>query len=301
MSDDQLLTGTRTIAERYRTAVELGDLEALAGLYHPDALLDAHVPNWRFQVQGRHAIVENTGRLPGPGAFASFTAEPAADGDLLVEFEWRQQPVEGGAVMRELHLWRLDDGRIVEQLLYCAGIWNPDLQERIAFRPGRAEALPLPDATVDLVWCRNALYHVAAIDRAAAEFRRVLRPGGRVLVYQMFATDRLEPAEAAWLWRTMGVHPCSADAGQVERALTVGGLRVDDCVVFGTEFGEWAAERSGQSGRTLLHAARLLRAPDRYVAAFGRSAYDTKLGGCLWHVYGMIGKLCRRAYLLSAA
>jgi SAM-dependent methyltransferase len=73
----------------------------------------------------------------------------------------------------------------------------PDLQERIAFRPGRAEALPLPDATVDLVWCRNALYHVAAIDRAGAEFRRVLRPGGRDLVEEVVAAAPRPPAAAA--------------------------------------------------------------------------------------------------------
>jgi ketosteroid isomerase-like protein len=132
MSDDQLVTGARTIAERYRTAVEAGDPEGLAKLYHPDALLDAHVPNWRFQVQGRHAIVEHTCRPPAPGGFTSFTAEPTASGDLLVEFEWRQQPDEGGAVMRELHLWQLQDGRIVEQRAYCAGIWSQELQARMA-------------------------------------------------------------------------------------------------------------------------------------------------------------------------
>ena len=32
---------------------------------------------------------------------------------------------------------------------------------------------------------------------------------------------------------------------------------------------------------------------------YGQSACDMMLGDCLWHVYGMIGKLTRRAYLLS--
>jgi hypothetical protein len=51
----------------------------------------------------------------------------------------------------------------------------------------------------------------------------------------------------------------------------------------------------------LLHAARLLRAPERYIAQFGQVAYDIKLGDCLWHIYRMIGKLSPRIYLLSAA
>jgi hypothetical protein len=43
----------------------------------------------------------------------------------------------------------------------------------------------------------------------------------------------------------------------------------------------------------------LLREPDRYREQFGHSAYEIMLGDCLWHVYAMIGKLDRRAYLLS--
>jgi hypothetical protein len=52
--------------------------------------------------------------------------------------------------------------------------------------------------------------------------------------------------------------------------------------------------------RHLLHAARLLRDPERYVARFGKQNYDIKLGDCLWHVYRTIGKLSSRAYLFSA-
>lgn len=59
-------------------------------------------------------------------------------------------------------------------------------------------------------------------------------------------------------------------------------------------------EDTGEPGRRLLHAARLLRDPERYIAKFGRSAYDIMLGDCLWHVYRMIGKLSARVYLLKA-
>jgi SAM-dependent methyltransferase len=168
------------------------------------------------------------------------------------------------------------------------------------FELGGAERLPVSDATADLVWCRDVLVHVADLRGAFAEFRRVLKPGGRVLVYQVFGTDRLEVREALWLCDTMGVVPASADPACAEDAIAAAGLRVDQRLYLGTEWGEWAEEHDGRAGRKLLHAARLLRARDSYVSRFGQAAYDIMLGDCLWHVYGMIGKLERRVYVLSA-
>src|SRR3954447_16377668 len=49
-----------------------------------------------------------------------------------------------------------------------------ELDPPVEFRLGRAEALPLEDASVDLVWCRDVLVHVADLDTAYAEFARVL-------------------------------------------------------------------------------------------------------------------------------
>ncbi|MEA2221401.1 MAG: hypothetical protein QOJ35_4027 [Solirubrobacteraceae bacterium] len=44
-----------------------------------------------------------------------------------------------------------------------------------------AEALPFADASFDLVLGHAVLHHLPHLDRAFAEFRRVLRPGGRFL------------------------------------------------------------------------------------------------------------------------
>jgi hypothetical protein len=52
--------------------------------------------------------------------------------------------------------------------------------------------------------------------------------------------------------------------------------------------------------RRLLHAARLLRQPDRYIAEFGQKAYDIMLADSFWHIYRMIGKLTARVYVLRA-
>jgi SAM-dependent methyltransferase len=54
---------------------------------------------------------------------------------------------------------------------------------------GRAEALPLPDASADLVVFHNSLHHVPpdGVDRALAEAHRVARPGGAVYVQEPLA------------------------------------------------------------------------------------------------------------------
>jgi SAM-dependent methyltransferase len=178
---------------------------------------------------------------------------------------------------------------------------QPELRDQVHFELGTAEVLPADDESCDLVWCRDVLVHVAALDQVYASYRRVLRDKGHALVYQMFGTDRLEPREAEWLWTTMGVVPQSARPARTEAAITHAGLHIETCIELGSEWGEWAEEQADQGTRHLLHAARLLRSPERYRAQFGHTAYDFMLGDCLWGVYRMIGKLSPRIYLLSIA
>lgn len=168
------------------------------------------------------------------------------------------------------------------------------------FEIGTAENIPAGPGTVDLVWCRDVLVHVPDLPCVYAEFRRVLRPGGRALVYQMFGSALLEPGEAAWLWAAMGVVPDSANADRTEAAIAASGLRIDERLEIGSEWSEWAEEHHASTSRKLLHAARLRRNRAGYVERYGQAAYDMMLGDCLWQVYAMIGKLSRRVYLLSS-
>ena len=47
---------------------------------------------------------------------------------------------------------------------------------------GDSERLPFASATFDIVTCANSFHHYPHQDRAIAEMRRVLRPGGRLMV-----------------------------------------------------------------------------------------------------------------------
>jgi SAM-dependent methyltransferase len=53
------------------------------------------------------------------------------------------------------------------------------------FRLGTLDHLPLPDDSVDVVVCALALVHVARLPPVLAEFARVLRPGGDLVISDM--------------------------------------------------------------------------------------------------------------------
>lgn len=50
---------------------------------------------------------------------------------------------------------------------------------------GRAEKMPLPDGAFDFLTMGYALRHVTSLDEAFAEYHRVLRPGGKVLILEV--------------------------------------------------------------------------------------------------------------------
>jgi SAM-dependent methyltransferase len=80
----------------------------------------------------------------------------------------------------------------------CAG------HERVELRPGDAVSLPLDDTSVDAALCVQVLEYVADPTVALAELHRVLRPGGRVLVWDVdWATVSLHASDPALTERVL--------------------------------------------------------------------------------------------------
>jgi SAM-dependent methyltransferase len=174
----------------------------------------------------------------------------------------------------------------------------PEIASRVSFERGSPTAVPVPDSSLELVWCRDVMLHVGHPADAYDEFARVLRPGGFVVGHQAVATELLGADEADWLFDVMGVVPHSADPQVLDEAIAGAGLEVVETIDLAGEWGERAQEQDGHAGRALLHLARLLRDPGRYRGEFGDAAYDVMLGECRWQVYTMMGKLAGRVDVL---
>lgn len=100
------------------------------------------------------------------------------------------------------------------------------------FRLGELQALPVDDAAVDLVMCGLALIHVPDLAPVMAEFARVLRPGGHVVIsdvhHQLVLFGSVAPAVGPN--GEPGLTPTYRhSAGDFVRAALAAGLEVRGC------------------------------------------------------------------------
>jgi ubiquinone/menaquinone biosynthesis C-methylase UbiE len=65
-----------------------------------------------------------------------------------------------------------------------------------------AEAIDLPDASVDLVFCHQSLHHIVGQEQALTQMFRVLKPGGHLLLAE--STRRYVQS---WIIRLLFRHP----------------------------------------------------------------------------------------------
>ena len=162
--------------------------------------------------------------------------------------------------------------RLVEQAR--AAVAGAGLADRVRIVEAAMRDIPFPDGSFDLVWCRDVLEVVEDLDAGLAEIARVLRPGGHVLVYTVFATERLEPKEAELLLgQSLALVADNLVEEKVEAAFRRAGLAVVARDEIGTEWREHAEERMQPASRALLRLARLRRQRDRVVELAGAEIY----------------------------
>lgn len=161
------------------------------------------------------------------------------------------------------------------------------------------QALPAKQASVDCVWCRDMLVHVDA--RAGlAECARVLRSGGHMLVYHVFATEAMGEAEAGRIYRGLGIVPANMKESYFFSAAETAGLSVARKEVVGSSWREWRAEGgSTELQHDIVSLARLRRREAELVARYGRHFYEAAYALRHWGVYVMLGKLQPTMYDLT--
>jgi SAM-dependent methyltransferase len=162
---------------------------------------------------------------------------------------------------------------------------------------GTIEQLPLEDASVDWIWCRDVLVHVDA-RRGLAECARVLRPGGAIVAYVTLATERLDPHEAAEVAALGAIVPDSFTPEGIGAAADGAGLVTRRAERIGSEWRERMIEDGDvDTSAGLLAIARIDRQRPELVERFGARAVDVARNGFLWGVYQMLGKLAPTVYV----
>jgi arsenite methyltransferase len=96
--------------------------------------------------------------------------------------------------------------------------------ENARFVKGEIEAIPLPDASVDVVISNCVINLSTEKPRVFAEIARVLRPGGRLGVSDVVADDDLSPADRAARGNFVGCTAGALSFGEYAAGLSQAGL-----------------------------------------------------------------------------
>ena len=162
---------------------------------------------------------------------------------------------------------------------------------------GSIEEIPAEDAAFDFVFSRDMFAHVSDAERALTECVRVLRPNGRMLLHQVFATDLLEPLEADQIFGHTAAVPERFSATGFEEAARTAGFTIEQVDVVGSEWYE-ASQEAGTAPNYLLQVSRLRRNKAALLEEIGEVAYRVVYGNALWSINQMLGKLESRVYTL---
>lgn len=164
---------------------------------------------------------------------------------------------------------------------------------------GTINEIPAPDDTFDAIFARDMMGHVEDLEGALIECRRVMKPGGPMVIHDVFATALLEPKEAARLGADLAQAPGRLDIELFERTVAGAGFTIEMIDRVASEWLENLLE--GEDGeKRLLRAARLNRDEGRLVEEMGAVPFRVVRSNNLWTIYRMIGKLEDRVYVIRA-
>jgi ubiquinone/menaquinone biosynthesis C-methylase UbiE len=275
-------------AVRQAGGVPPRNLDRLSRVYGPttwdvyerlDVSLEPNGPDWLYELAGQYL-------QPGDVVLDA----GCRDAEHLIRLVEANQVTGVGVDPVEIHIER---GRLAVD---AAG-----LADRVVLHLGVMHDLPYDDGYFDFVWCRDVLEQVDDLDGALSELVRLMGPSARLLVYTTFATELLDGRDAEMLRRHLGNVVGNLDAGYVEAAFRRADLAVERKDVIGTEWREYAEERTKPASRALLRLSRLRRQRDDIIDGHGRDIYDHIEANLHWEIFQLLGKLVPVVYILTQA
>ncbi|MGH8069865.1 MAG: class I SAM-dependent methyltransferase [Candidatus Entotheonellia bacterium] len=97
------------------------------------------------------------------------------------------------------------------------------LSERVHFHVGNAVEMPFPSESFDVVWTQHSSMNIADKARLYAEIHRVLRPGGRLALYEIMA-GAVQPIHFPVPWARMPSMSFLQPPTEVRRLIADSGL-----------------------------------------------------------------------------
>ena len=98
------------------------------------------------------------------------------------------------------------------------------LAERSRFLCADAARVPLAASSIEVVWCQHALMNMPHVPQVLAEWRRLLAPGGRVLLHELVAGENPEPLALPVPWARSQATSHLRSREQLERVMTLAGF-----------------------------------------------------------------------------
>ena len=164
---------------------------------------------------------------------------------------------------------------------------------------GDIHQLPFEAAMFDYIWCRDVLGHMRDLRLAFQSCTRVLKPNGKMLIFEMFETDLLTDEEADNLWPPTATVRDNVSRPYFDEALSAAGFSVIEADELGSEWREYGEETDSKfTSKQLLRIARMRRNREQLIATYGEKDYASEMANCHWGVYQMLGKLSPAIYTL---
>lgn len=182
-----------------------------------------------------------------------------------------------------------------------AAVADASLEDRISVHQTPMQSIPIADDVVDLIWCRDVFEQVDGVAGALRELARVAKPNAPMVLFTTVVTGRLTGDDRTILGGHLGNIEENLERGWLESRFGEAGFVVDEVRSIGTEWREYAEERTQPVSKALLRLARLRQRSDEMRAEHGEKIYRHVEANLHWELFQFLGKLDPLVYTLRNA